>query len=134
LIIDDFNSHNTTWGYDSSNEDGEVLIDWISASDLYLLQDLKGPHTFWSARWNGGYNQDLSMITLDDDGIPFLAERSIISSFPNWEQFKEYIEKYINRIPRCMNALPRFQKLLFKAAKINIPRGFRKKLHTRVEC
>jgi len=91
-------------------------------------------------------------------GIPFLAERSIIGSFPNsqhrlimikiglsfqlnssrpipgwnfrktnWEQFKEYIEKNINRIPRCMNALSRFQKLLFKAAKINIPRGFRKK-------
>lgn len=44
----------------------------------------------------------------------------------NWEQFKVYIEKNINRIPRCMNALPRAQKLLFKAAKINIPRGFRK--------
>lgn len=157
LITGDFNSHNTTWGYDISNEDGEVLLDWISASDLYILQDLKGPHTSWSARWNAGYNLDLSMITLDDDGIPISAERSIIGSFPNsqyrvimikiglsfqlnssqpisrwnfrkanWEQFKEYIEKNINRIPRCMNALPRFQKLFFKAAKINIPRGFRK--------
>lgn len=44
----------------------------------------------------------------------------------NWEQFKEYIEKNINRIPRYMNALPRFQKLLLKATKTNIPRGFRK--------
>jgi len=83
MITGDFNSHNTTWGYDSSNEDGEVLLDWISASDLYILQDLKGPHTFWSARWNAGYNPDLSMITLDDDGIPFPAERSIIGFFPN---------------------------------------------------
>lgn len=97
------------------------------------------------------------MITLDDDGIPYPAEKSIIGSFPNsqhrvimikvwlnfqlndprpiprwnfrksnWEQFKGYIEKNINCIPRCISALPRFQKLLFKAAKINIPRGFRK--------
>lgn len=43
LVTGDFNSHNTTWGYDSSNEDGEVLLDWIYASDLYILQDLKGP-------------------------------------------------------------------------------------------
>lgn len=97
------------------------------------------------------------MLTLDDDGIPYPAEISIIGSFPNsqhkvimikvrlnfqlndprpipwckfqkanWKQFKGYIKKSINRIPRCINALLRFQKLLFKAAKINIPRGFKK--------
>jgi len=44
----------------------------------------------------------------------------------NLEQFKKYIEKNMNRIPRCRNTLPRFQKILFKDAKINIPRGFRK--------
>lgn len=44
----------------------------------------------------------------------------------NWDQFKGYIEKNINRIPRYICALPRFQKLLVKAAKINIPRGFKR--------
>lgn len=42
------------------------------------------------------------------------------------EQFKKYIEKNINCILRCINALPHFQKLMHKAAKANIPRGFRK--------
>jgi hypothetical protein len=40
-----------------------------------------------------------------------------------------YIQKKINRIPRFISSLPRFQKLLFKAAKINIinkSKGFRK--------
>lgn len=31
-----------------------------------------------------------------------------------------------NRVSRYINALPRFQKLLIKAANANIPRGFRK--------
>lgn len=45
LVTGDFNSHNTTWDYDSSDEAGEALQDWLFASDLYILQYLKGPHT-----------------------------------------------------------------------------------------
>lgn len=83
LIIGDFNSHNTTWGYSTVDEVGEVLEEWITCQDLHLIQDLKGPSTFWSARWKAGYNPDLTLITLDDDGIPLLADRTVIGDFPN---------------------------------------------------
>jgi len=36
LVTGDFNSHNTTWGYDSSDEIGEALQDRISATFTYF--------------------------------------------------------------------------------------------------
>lgn len=55
-----------------------MLEEWITCQDLHLIQDLKG-----KARWKAGYNPDLTLITLDDDGIPFLADRTVIGDFPN---------------------------------------------------
>lgn len=83
LIVGDFNSHNTTWGYSTVDEAGEVLEEWIACQDLHLIQDLKGPCTFWSARWNAGYNPDLTLVTLDNDGHPLPAGRTVIGDFPN---------------------------------------------------
>jgi len=83
LIKEDFNSHNTTWEYSTVDEAGEVLEKWIAFQDLHLIQDLKGPCTFWSARWKGGYNPDLALVTLDDDDIPLPADKTVIGDFPN---------------------------------------------------
>lgn len=81
LIVGNFNSNNTTWGYCTVDEAGEVLKEWITCLDFHLIQDLKGPCTFWSAILKGG-NLDLTLNTLDDDGIPFLADRTVIGDFP----------------------------------------------------
>ena len=34
ITIGDFNSHNTIWGYDKNNTDGEAVEDWAAANDL----------------------------------------------------------------------------------------------------
>jgi len=60
-------------------------VGWQSARGPPATR-LKGPNAFWSARWKKGYNPDLSMVSLDDDGIPYPAERSIVGSFPNSQQ------------------------------------------------
>ncbi|KAL4101204.1 hypothetical protein QTP88_021224 [Uroleucon formosanum] len=157
VVLGDFNSHNTLWGYDTTDEAGEPLEEWFGSQDLYLIQDLKGPKTFWSARLNSGYNPDLTLVSLDNDGIPYPTERTVIGDFPNsqhrliltklgatipyhkslqiprwnfrksnWQGFQKYIEEIVNRIPKAHNSIDRFTGLLIKAAKLNIPRGYRK--------
>lgn len=86
LVLGDFNSHNTLWGYATTDKAGDALEEWIGSQNLYIIQDLKGPKTFWSARWNSGYNPDLTLVSLDSDGLPYPAERSIIGDFPNSQQ------------------------------------------------
>lgn len=157
VALGDYNSHNTMWGYNKSDDAGEVLEEWITSQNLYLIQDLKGPSTFWSARWNSGYNPDLTLVSLDFDGIPYPTERTIIGDLPNsqhrliliklgitipyhkslqtprwnfqkanWQGFQKHVEEIVNLIPKVHNSIDRFTGLLIKAAKINIPRGYRK--------
>ena len=63
VIIGDFNSHNTIWGYDQNNEDGEAVEEWATANDLTLLHNQKDGSSFQSARWKKGYNPDLVFIS-----------------------------------------------------------------------
>jgi len=83
ITVKNFNSHSTMWGYDDTDEAGMILENWITSQNLYLIQDLKEQSTFWSARWKAGYNPDLTLVTLDNDGIPLPPERTIIRDFPN---------------------------------------------------
>lgn len=41
VILGDFISHNTLWGYAITDKAGEALEEWIGSQDLYLIQDLK---------------------------------------------------------------------------------------------
>ena len=55
VIIGDFNSHSTEWGYKSTNDDGTLVERW--------RDDQKLPKLFNSARWKQGYNPDLSSVS-----------------------------------------------------------------------
>lgn len=35
--MDDFNGHNTLWGYSDTNEDGERFIQWANADNVFLI-------------------------------------------------------------------------------------------------
>lgn len=83
IYLGDFNSHHTSWGYHTDDIAGEQLTTWASSNELYLLHNPKDKATFWSARWNRGYNPDLTFITTDDDGIPLPASRRVCDMFPN---------------------------------------------------
>ena len=51
VLIGDFNSHSTEWGYRSTNDDGTLLERWCDVNSLTLIHDPKLPKTFNSARW-----------------------------------------------------------------------------------
>ena len=46
VITGDFNSHNTIWGYDENNADGEAVEQWATANDLTLLHNQKDGSSF----------------------------------------------------------------------------------------
>ena len=39
MYAGDFNSHHADWGYDTPNNDGDMLLGWASCSDLTLMRD-----------------------------------------------------------------------------------------------
>ena len=61
----DFNCRSATWGYSSTNPDGDALEDWASASGMHPLYDSKQPNSFHSGRWNMTSNPDLAFVNLD---------------------------------------------------------------------
>ena len=54
IVIGDFNSHSTSWGYDTTYNNGEAVEQGADLCDLTLLHDAKLPKSFNSARWKKG--------------------------------------------------------------------------------
>ena len=50
VIIGDFNSHSTEWGYRSTNDDGTLVEGWCDANSLTLIHDPNLHKSFNSAR------------------------------------------------------------------------------------
>ena len=59
IVIGDFNSHSTTWGYTNTDNEGEAVEQWADSCDFTLNHDAKLPKSFNSARWKKSYNPDL---------------------------------------------------------------------------
>ena len=49
IVIGDFNSHSTSWGYDTTYNNGEAVEQWADSCDLTLIHDAKLPKSFNSA-------------------------------------------------------------------------------------
>ena len=154
LVIGDFNSHNTIWGYSHTNNDGDAVELWALNLNLTLIHDAKHKPSFHSARWNRGYNPDLVFASSRhsrnfeksiSDPIPRSQHRPITievkpvlrptESKPkirfnfrkaNWEGFSQELDARINDINPDPENYDRFQNLVWSVAKGNIPRGCRK--------
>ncbi|KAJ8393712.1 hypothetical protein AAFF_G00057650 [Aldrovandia affinis] len=46
IVIGDFNSHSTQWGYANNNADGDAVEMWAENSQLNLIHDAKQPKSF----------------------------------------------------------------------------------------
>ena len=154
LVIGDFNSHSTSWGYSHTNSDGEAVENWASTHDLTLLHDAKDKASFQSARWRRGYNPDLAFVSsrhyqnvekLIGDPIPKSQHRPIIIDTKpvirpretkpkprfnfrkaNWESFESDLEVGVSNISPVPKHYNDFQSLVWEVSKKYIPRGCRK--------
>ena len=49
IVIGDFNSHNTIWGYDATDNNGVAVVQWAESNSLTLIHDAKLQKSFNSA-------------------------------------------------------------------------------------
>ena len=54
IVIGDFNTHNTIWGYDATDNNGVAVVQWAESNSLTLIHDAKLQKYFNSARWKKG--------------------------------------------------------------------------------
>ncbi|KAL4100995.1 hypothetical protein QTP88_021016 [Uroleucon formosanum] len=80
IVIGDFNSHSSSWGYKETNNDGEAVEIWAQGEDMVLIHDSKLPPSFNSGRWKKGYNPDLIFVS---DSISQLCTKKMGDPIPN---------------------------------------------------
>ncbi|KAJ4925239.1 hypothetical protein JOQ06_017974 [Pogonophryne albipinna] len=153
IVIGDFNSHSTQWGYPVMNKDGEAVEDWMDTNQLSLIHDPKLPHSLFSARWKRGYNPDLTMVT---SNIAGLCKKTVLDPIPSsqhrpigilinaavvptivpfkrrfnykkadWKGFTNELEEKITNIIPVSKNYDQFANLVLKTARKHIPRGCR---------
>ena len=79
IVIGDFNSHSTLWGYTTTNSDGESVEQWADSNSLSLIHNAKLRKSFNSAIWKKGYNPDLIFLS---SNISDMCEKSVLYPIP----------------------------------------------------
>ena len=155
VIIGDFNSHSSTWGYATTNTDGELVEDWADNQRLTLIHDPKLPSSFSSGRWRRVYNPGIIFATNRIAGccnkivmepVPRSQHRpigvqvdaaiTVVQTVPfrrrfnlkkaNWEQYAYQLDAAVENIPTKAECYDQFVNTLRKVARKNIPRGCRR--------
>ena len=153
VIIGDFNSHCSAWGYATTNTDGELVGDWAENQRLTLIHDPKLSSSFNSGRWRRVYNPDIfstnriagccNKIVIEPvprsqhrpigvqvnaaitvKTVPF--RRRFILKKANWEQYAYQLDAAVENIPNTAECYDQFVNVLRKVARKNIPRGCRR--------
>ena len=153
IVIGDFNSHNTIWGYAENNPDGESVEDWASSNGLTIVHSAKDKPSFASARWKKGYNPDLAFVSSKHlqnfektvgEAIPKSQHRPIVLKVKpviqpletkpmprfnyrkaKWDKFTADLDAKIHNTKTRPKNYEEFQKLVWQTAVQHIPRGCR---------
>ena len=153
IVIGDFNSHSTPWGYDRTDNNGEAVEQWADSCDLTLIHDAKLPKSFNIARWKKGYNPDHIVAsgsianmwkTSIMDPIPHTQHRTIgVSAHPvmvpqtipfrrhfnfmkaDWNGYSVEIDKLIEHVEPIPANYKCFVQSVRVASRRHIPRGCR---------
>ena len=78
IVIGDFNSHSTTWGYTNTDDNGEAVEQWADTCKLTLIHNAKLSKSFNSARWKRGYNPHLV-----SESIANMCGKSVMEPIPH---------------------------------------------------
>ena len=76
IMIGDFNSHSTTWGYTNTDDNGEAVEQWADSCNLTLIHNAKLSKSFNSARWN----PDLIFVS---ESIANMCGKSVMEPIPH---------------------------------------------------
>ena len=153
IVIGDFNSHSTTWGYQTTDDNGEAVEQWADSCDLTLIHDAKLPKSFNSARWKKGYNPDLIFASASIanmckksvmDPIPHTQHRPIcVKANPvivphptpfrrrfnlrkaDWNGYSTELDKLIEDVEPTPGNYNRFVEIVRVVSRRHIPRGCR---------
>ena len=79
LVIGDFISHSTSWGYEQNDYNGDLVEAWAEASNFSPNHDAKQPRYFDSARWKRGYNPDVAFVSTR---IASMCQRGVLDPIP----------------------------------------------------
>ncbi|KAK3802135.1 hypothetical protein RRG08_050021 [Elysia crispata] len=71
VVLGDFNSRSTSWGYDDTDTRGDEVEDWQIDNNMILLNMPEDTPTFYSRRWMTTSTPDLTFAT--DDLSPKLT-------------------------------------------------------------
>ena len=149
IVIGDFNSHNTLWGYTSTDNDGEAVELWAESNNLSLIQNAMLPKSFNSAIWKKGYNPDLIFAS---SNISNMCEKSVLDTQhrpicvsinpvsvaqpttfrrrfnlkkADWKGFSAGLNSNIEEVDAIPENYERFVEMLRMASTKHIPRGCR---------
>lgn len=67
VYIGDLNSHHELWKYETSDANGDRLVEWCELHHNHLVFDAKDFGTFFSAAWRREYNPDLCFVSTNTD-------------------------------------------------------------------
>ena len=84
IVIGDFNSHRTLWGYNTTDNDREEVELWAEPNNLSFIHNAKLSKSFNSAILKKGYTIDLIFAS---SYISNMCEKSILDSILHTQHF-----------------------------------------------
>ena len=151
IVIGYFNSHNTMWGYDATDNNGVAVVKWAESNSLTLIHDAKLHTSFNSERWTKCYNLDLIFASSSIDNMcvksvlnpipstqyrpmcvtvnhvlvsrPIAFRRRFNLSKANWSGYATNVDILINEVDHTPEIYERFVEAIRVTSRKHIPMG-----------